>query len=44
MTSAKTILTFPKATHPNLPQGQPILTFPKGRNKLPCFVKDFFSH
>ena len=22
---------------------KPILTFPKGRNKLPCFVKDFFS-
>ena len=31
----------PRATHPNLPQGQPILTFPKGRNKLLCFVKDF---
>ena len=28
-------------THPILPKGQPILTFPKGRNKLPCFVKDF---
>ena len=23
-------------THPNLPKGQPILTFPKGRNKLLC--------
>ena len=22
---------------------KPILTFPKGRNKLPCFVKDLFS-
>ena len=30
------------APHITSPAGYPILTFPKGRNKLLCFVKDFF--
>ena len=29
--------------HQPPPNLKPILTFPKGRNKLPCFVNDFFS-